>query len=174
LATEAPTPELLEEKPHGRNEPLINAAMWRQILSQVSYQLIVLFLVIYGAPQYIQAYSLPTACPTYQAVDANGIDISAINASGGSLLYNPVAPAPNNTYSEQKARCWKGPCVNLCCHTNTAGFCTDNLVSAGGHYLASALILLLLSGTLMPDMLYCRVLVSVLGRLPRTTQASLT
>jgi len=138
LATEAPTSKLLEEKPHGRNEPLINAAMWRQILGQVSYQLVVLFLIIYGAPQYISTYSLPTACPTYSAVDANGIDISALNATGGSLAYNPLAPSPSTTYSEQKARCWRGPCVNLCCNTNAAGFCTDNLVSDGGHYLPSA------------------------------------
>jgi Ca2+-transporting ATPase len=134
LATEAPTPELLEEKPHGRNEPLINGAMWRQIVGQVFYQITVLFLIIYGAPQYIDVYSLPTACPTYSAVDASGIDISAINATGGSVLYNPVVPAPSATYSEQKARCWKGPCVNLCCNTNAQGYCTDNLVSDGGHY----------------------------------------
>ena len=137
LATEAPTPELLDEKPHGRNEPLINGAMWRQIVGHASYQCLILFLIIYGAPQHIRGYSLPTACPTYSAVDASGIDISLINATGGALEYNPTVPAPYATYSEQKARCWKGPCVNLCCTTNSQGYCTDNLVSDGGHYLPS-------------------------------------
>ena len=113
--------------------------MWRQIIGQVCFQLTVLFLIIYGAPQYIRGYSLPTACPTYQAVDANGIDISLINATGGSVAYNPLAPAPSATYSDQKARCWRGPCVNLCCTINAAGYCIDNLISAGGHYRPGAL-----------------------------------
>lgn len=111
--------------------------MWRQILLQASYQLLVLFLIIYGAPQHIRGYSLPTACPTYQAADAYGIDVSLLNATSGALQYNPAVPAPYATYAEQKARCWRGPCLNLCCHTDSAGHCSDNLVSEGGHYLPS-------------------------------------
>jgi hypothetical protein len=38
LATEAPTPDLLTKKPHGRDEPLISKYMWRFIGSQVCYQ----------------------------------------------------------------------------------------------------------------------------------------
>ena len=55
LATEPPTEDLLAEKPHGRSEPLINGAMWRQILSQVFYQVLVIFLVFFGAPQQIKS-----------------------------------------------------------------------------------------------------------------------
>lgn len=106
-------------------------------MGQASYQCLVLFLIIYGAPQHIPGYSLPTACPTYSAVDAHGVDISLLNATGGAVAYNPTVPAPYATYSEQKARCWRGPCVNLCCHTDSQGHCTDNLVSDGGHYLPS-------------------------------------
>lgn len=114
--------------------------MWRQIVGQGLYQCFVLFLIIYGAPQHIPGYSLPTACPTYSAVDANNVDISQLNVTGGALAYNPAVPAPYATYSEQKARCWRGPCVNLCCTTNDQGFCTDNLVSDGGHYQSSELL----------------------------------
>ncbi len=38
LATEAPTPDLLKEKPHGRGEPLISRYMWRFIFTQGIYQ----------------------------------------------------------------------------------------------------------------------------------------
>ena len=35
LATENPNPELLDERPHGRNEPLISRTMWKHIIVQV-------------------------------------------------------------------------------------------------------------------------------------------
>ena len=35
LATEDPTPDLLDRKPHGRNEPLISGKMWKQLITQV-------------------------------------------------------------------------------------------------------------------------------------------
>lgn len=136
LATEPPSPELLDEKPHGRNEWLISPVMWRHLTAQVCYQLIVLFIVIYGAPQYISKFSLPPACNTYSAVDAYGLSIPAFNTSG-AIAYNPEV---STTYSTQKARCYRGPCINLCCSTDsTNGVCVDNLVSQGGHYLPSEL-----------------------------------
>lgn len=47
LGTEAPTPALLDRPPAGRNYPLISAIMWRNILGQSIYQLIVLFGILY-------------------------------------------------------------------------------------------------------------------------------
>ena len=38
LATEMPTPDLLERKPYGRFDHLINGYMWRNILVQAAYQ----------------------------------------------------------------------------------------------------------------------------------------
>ncbi len=38
LATEGPTRDLLDHKPHGRDEPLINRIMWKHIMVQASYQ----------------------------------------------------------------------------------------------------------------------------------------
>ena len=50
LATEAPTKELLEQLPHGRNEPLINGRMAKHILAQGVYQCFWIFLIFYGLP----------------------------------------------------------------------------------------------------------------------------
>lgn len=47
LGTEAPTPALLDRPPAGRNYPLISATMWRNIIGQGSYQLVVLFGILY-------------------------------------------------------------------------------------------------------------------------------
>jgi len=47
LATEAPTPDLLNRRPHGRNEPLINGTMGKHILVQGAYQCMFLFLIFY-------------------------------------------------------------------------------------------------------------------------------
>ncbi len=63
LATEPPTPELLLEKPHGRDEQLISGKMWKHILTQGLYQLFWLFLIFYGAPKTLPAFSV---CPAPQ------------------------------------------------------------------------------------------------------------
>jgi magnesium-transporting ATPase (P-type) len=50
LATEEPSPELLERKPHSRYESLINGYMWRNILCQAFWQVaFTLFLLWYGS-----------------------------------------------------------------------------------------------------------------------------
>jgi len=49
LATELPTPDLLNRKPYGRTSPLISATMAKNILGQSLYQLIVVFgFMFYG------------------------------------------------------------------------------------------------------------------------------
>jgi Ca2+ transporting ATPase len=50
LATEMPTPELLNRKPYGRNSPLVSPIMFCNIASQVIYQLaVILCLLFFGA-----------------------------------------------------------------------------------------------------------------------------
>lgn len=46
LATEAPSPELLQQKPHGRQARLITACMAKHILTQGLYQLFWMFLIL--------------------------------------------------------------------------------------------------------------------------------
>lgn len=48
LATEPPRESLLLRKPYGRFEPIISNVMWRNLLSQAAYQLIVLFVLYFG------------------------------------------------------------------------------------------------------------------------------
>ena len=66
LATEDPTPDLLEEQPHGRNEPLINRAMGKHIVIQALYQCFWLFLIFYGLPARFSDYHIPSQCQYYQ------------------------------------------------------------------------------------------------------------
>lgn len=63
LATEAPTKELLEQLPHGRNEPLINGKMLKHILVQGSYQCFWLFLIFYGLPAHFEAFKVSPCEP---------------------------------------------------------------------------------------------------------------
>lgn len=47
LATEAPTPQLLERKPYGRTKPLVNRSMLRFIIGHGIYQLIIMLLLCF-------------------------------------------------------------------------------------------------------------------------------
>ena len=76
LATEPPTPQLLEEKPHGRDEALISPAMWKHIFCQAFYQLFWLFLIVYGSTKYIAPYRVSslltdTICARLQNMSAS-------------------------------------------------------------------------------------------------------
>ncbi|CAL8364533.1 unnamed protein product [Lota lota] len=48
LATEPPTESLLLRKPYGRNMPLISHTMMKNILGQASYQLVIIFTMIFA------------------------------------------------------------------------------------------------------------------------------
>lgn len=105
------------------------------ILLQGTYQIFVLFLIVYGAPARLSKFALPSACMAFSNVDAHTLDVGLVNqgAVAGSL-YNPAAPSPRN-FEPKRASCQRGPCLDMCCNRNvTSGFCLDNLVSQGGHY----------------------------------------
>jgi Ca2+ transporting ATPase len=48
LATEPPSEDLLKEQPYGKNENIVNPVMWRNILGQAGYQLIILCLMLFA------------------------------------------------------------------------------------------------------------------------------
>jgi len=48
LATEAPTEALLDRPPYSTDRPIVSPAMWRNIIGQAIYQLIVLMLIIFA------------------------------------------------------------------------------------------------------------------------------
>lgn len=58
LATEAPTLDLLHQRPNGRNEPLINRKMGKHIFVQAMYQCVWLFLIFYGLPAHVPAFAV--------------------------------------------------------------------------------------------------------------------
>ncbi|XP_045539662.1 plasma membrane calcium-transporting ATPase 3 isoform X8 [Papilio machaon] len=47
LATEMPTPDLLQRKPYGRTKPLISRTMMKNILGQAIYQLFIIFSLLF-------------------------------------------------------------------------------------------------------------------------------
>lgn len=47
LATEPPKPELLDDKPHGRDDNIVTSVMWRNIIGQSLYQIVVLCLLLF-------------------------------------------------------------------------------------------------------------------------------
>ncbi|PNH10920.1 Plasma membrane calcium-transporting ATPase 1 [Tetrabaena socialis] len=58
LATENPYPELLNDKPHGRTEPIITGLMYLHILAAAAYKLLWLFLCLYALPRVLDAYAV--------------------------------------------------------------------------------------------------------------------
>ena len=52
LATEPPSPDALERKPYGKNENIVSKTMWRNIIFQALFQLVVQYLVLVHAPGY--------------------------------------------------------------------------------------------------------------------------
>lgn len=92
LATEDPTPELLKEKPHGRDEPLISRYMWRNILVQSLYQCFWLFLIFYGLPAQLEKFYVQSECEWLQGNAPAGF--CCIPGSPECLAYPPYAAAP--------------------------------------------------------------------------------
>ena len=62
LATEPPTPDLLERKPVGRKRSLISRPMYRFILTSAFYQIFWVCLIFYGGPAHLDSYRVPTEC----------------------------------------------------------------------------------------------------------------
>ncbi|KYR00515.1 P-type ATPase [Tieghemostelium lacteum] len=62
LATEPPTPDLLDRPPNGKDAPLITRSMWRNIIGHSALQLAILFTLLYqGHHIYDHFYTKPGA-----------------------------------------------------------------------------------------------------------------
>ena len=79
LATEMPTPDLLDRKPYGRTTALISPRMAINILGQALYQLVITFgMMFYGKIYpHIKSYFISNNnfflnCITYNYIMANG------------------------------------------------------------------------------------------------------
>ncbi|KAJ9658045.1 plasma membrane calcium [Coniosporium apollinis] len=58
LATDAPTEEILDRKPTPRTAPLISITMWKMIIGQAIFQLVVTFVLYFAGPKFL---NYPTA-----------------------------------------------------------------------------------------------------------------
>jgi len=96
LATETPSPKLLDAKPAGRQEPLINGKMFKHIIAQGFYQLFWMFLFLYGLPKYLPAYSYTPTCQLYSSQGGNfcvqtvGVEQLKLTAADAAAACNAI------------------------------------------------------------------------------------
>jgi len=65
LATEAPTPSLLERRPYSKNKPLLSKMMTKHILGQSVYQLIILIILVWTGETWITFTDIKELNPPY-------------------------------------------------------------------------------------------------------------
>ena len=58
LATDPPTPTILDRKPEPKSAPLISLTMWKMIIGEAIYQLVITFMLYFGAAT-IFSYNTP-------------------------------------------------------------------------------------------------------------------
>ncbi|EGC37707.1 P-type ATPase [Dictyostelium purpureum] len=80
LATEPPTPELLNRPPNGKNAPLISRSMWKNIIGHSAFQLAVLFTILYQGHNIFNHF-IPESIERKQ-IDS---DISLASSSSTSI-----------------------------------------------------------------------------------------
>jgi magnesium-transporting ATPase (P-type) len=89
LATEDPTPELLNRKPYGRFDRLVNAHMWRNITVQAIFQLAVQLGLLWFGAQFLsdctEGYGTGTDC---QKLLPNGQGKNHAGNYRDTVIYN--------------------------------------------------------------------------------------
>lgn len=99
LGTEKPTDILLNRKPYGRNSPLIAPIMWRNIIGQSLYQVLVMFLLLYIGPSvlviadgknihgasvhYTMIFNTFVYCQVFNEINARSVSHDKINVFAG-------------------------------------------------------------------------------------------
>jgi calcium-translocating P-type ATPase len=72
LGTEKPTPELLNRKPYLKMAPLVSIPMWRNILFQSAYQLVLLFILLFsGVSLFGDEFLSGDICKNFKVKDAD-------------------------------------------------------------------------------------------------------
>lgn len=54
LATDPPTPEILDRKPTPKTAPLISVNMWKMIIGQAIFQLVVTYILYFAGGQILR------------------------------------------------------------------------------------------------------------------------
>ncbi|KAL7753238.1 plasma membrane calcium [Sorochytrium milnesiophthora] len=80
LATDPPTPALLDRKPHRRSDPIISYDMWKQLLGQAIFQIAVTCTLTFAGPKLFGIErDTVMANPTQFGLDANAKAIDKEN-----------------------------------------------------------------------------------------------
>jgi len=75
LATEPPSEELLERKPYGRHEKMVTPVMWRNIIGQAIYQIIVLIVLLFGGHSI---FGVPSGIGNEEWTEENGVHFTLV------------------------------------------------------------------------------------------------
>ncbi|KAI7841822.1 hypothetical protein COHA_004351 [Chlorella ohadii] len=118
LATEAPTPDLLTKRPHGRDEPLISRPMWKFIFSSAAYQCFWLFLIFYGMPAKLDRFKIPSQCSWF----TNPTEYDFYNMPAGYCC-NPDPAATVNSCNSSAYLQSTGGLVSWC-QVDASGDCS--------------------------------------------------
>eukprot|EP00951_Prasinocladus_malaysianus_P034334 scaffold345687_cov42-Prasinocladus_malaysianus.AAC.1 len=108
LATESPTRSLLDQKPNGREEPLISGRMWIHIIGQAGYQIFIGLFFMFAIP-LLPGYTYPDDCRRTCAQWNAGVQApclqlvkpDAVNICPPGVLDCPELQACMNTFNEQ-------------------------------------------------------------------------
>jgi Ca2+-transporting ATPase len=117
LATEAPTPDLLTKRPHGRDEPLISRPMWRFIFSHAAYQCFWLFLIFYGMPAKLDRFKIPGQCSWFTNLTEYGF-----YGMPAGYCCNPDTAATTNSCASSAYLQQTGGLVSWC-QVDSSGDC---------------------------------------------------
>jgi magnesium-transporting ATPase (P-type) len=92
LATEKPTDELLDRQPNTRFEKIVNPIMWRNIIGQGIYQVIILMtMLIFG--QTIFSLPFDAATPFYAVTQDPGTGLTVTDPTNKCYLYTMIFQA---------------------------------------------------------------------------------
>jgi len=96
LSTEPPTPELLERKPYKRSTSLISKPMWRNIIFQTIFQLVLLLVLLFRGAEL---FGVP-----------HGITCKKYDVDSTNTLWNPATGMKNSTSGVLDCQSWKIYC----------------------------------------------------------------
>jgi len=88
LATEEPTPDLLDRKPYGRNDKLLNSYMWRNITVQSIFQLVIQLSLLWAGASFLVDCTNDSKVPGCVPLLPNGQGKNTNGNYRDTVIYN--------------------------------------------------------------------------------------
>ena len=120
LGTESPTPDLLNRRPYKRSATLISRPMLRNIIGQGIFQLLLLLLLMFKAPEWFGLHE-GIGCLKYDVDTGNAARWSC---STGALLNSTASSTYSISCQDFMDKCDKHHHLN-CYEDNTYSFATS-------------------------------------------------